>query len=126
MPVPRLRRRRTAQLRKKHPDPHGRSGPETNVAGDRPRVGVFVCNCGINIAGVVDVPAVRDYAATLPFVEYVTDNMYSCSQDTQDSMTDIIREKGLNRVVVAACTPKTHEPLFPGDPDQCRAEQIPV
>jgi heterodisulfide reductase subunit A-like polyferredoxin len=86
--------------------------PETNVAGDRPRVGVFVCNCGINIAGVVDVPAVRDYAATLPFVEYVTDNMYSCSQDTQDSMTDIIREKGLNRVVVAACTPKTHEPLF--------------
>ena len=86
--------------------------PEVNVAGDRPRVGVFVCNCGINIAGVVDVPAVRDYAATLPFVEYVTDNMYSCSQDTQDSMTDIIREKRLNRVVVAACTPKTHEPLF--------------
>ncbi len=86
--------------------------PETNVAGDRPRVGVFVCNCGINIAGVVDVPAVRDYAATLPFVEYVTDNMYTCSQDTQDSMTEIIREKRLNRVVVAACTPKTHEPLF--------------
>ena len=86
--------------------------PETNVTGDRPRVGVFVCNCGINIAGVVDVPAVRDYAATLPFVEYATDNMYSCSQDTQDSMTAIIREKGLNRVVVAACTPKTHEPLF--------------
>jgi heterodisulfide reductase subunit A-like polyferredoxin len=86
--------------------------PETNVAGDRPRVGVFVCNCGINIAGVVDVPAVRDYAATLPFVEYVTDNMYTCSQDTQDTMTEIIREKGLNRVVVAACTPKTHEPLF--------------
>jgi heterodisulfide reductase subunit A len=86
--------------------------PETNVAGDRPRVGVFVCNCGINIAGVVDVPAVRDYAATLPFVEYVTDNMYSCSQDTQDNMTEIIREKRLNRVVVAACTPKTHEPLF--------------
>jgi heterodisulfide reductase subunit A-like polyferredoxin len=85
---------------------------EINVAGDRPRLGVFVCNCGINIAGVVDVPAVRDYAATLPFVEYVTDNMYTCSQDTQDIMTDIIREKRLNRVVVAACTPKTHEPLF--------------
>jgi heterodisulfide reductase subunit A len=75
-------------------------------------VGVFVCNCGINIAGVVDVPAVRDYAATLPFVEFVIDNMYSCSQDTQETMTDIIREKNLNRVVVAACTPKTHEPLF--------------
>lgn len=86
--------------------------PEINVAGDRPRVGVFVCNCGINIAGVVDVPGVRDYAATLPFVEYVTDNMYTCSQDTQDIMTEIIREKRLNRVVVAACTPKTHEPLF--------------
>ncbi len=86
--------------------------PETNVTGDRPRVGVFVCKCGINIAGVVDVPAVRDFSATLPFVEYVTDNMYSCSQDTQESMTDIIREKQLNRVVVAACTPKTHEPLF--------------
>jgi heterodisulfide reductase subunit A-like polyferredoxin len=86
--------------------------PEINVAGDRPRVGVFVCNCGINIGGVVDVPAVRDYAATLPYVEYVTDNMYSCSQDTQDIMSEIIREKQLNRVVVAACTPKTHEPLF--------------
>ena len=86
--------------------------PEINVRGDRPRVGVFVCNCGINIAGVVDVPAVRDYAASLPYVEYVTDNMYTCSQDTQDSMTAIIREKNLNRVVVAACTPKTHEPLF--------------
>ena len=86
--------------------------PEINVFGERPRIGVFVCNCGINIAGVVDVPAVRDYAATLPYVEYITDNMYSCSQDTQVAMTDIIKEKNLNRVVVAACTPKTHEPLF--------------
>ncbi|MDJ0783717.1 MAG: FAD-dependent oxidoreductase [Desulfosarcinaceae bacterium] len=86
--------------------------PETSVIGQRPRVGVFVCRCGINIAGVVDVPAVRDYAATLPFVEYVNDNMYSCSQDTQEEMTALIKEKGLNRVVVAACTPKTHEPLF--------------
>ncbi len=86
--------------------------PEVSVTGDRPRVGVFVCNCGINISGVVDVPAVRDYAATLPYVEYVTDNMYTCSQDTQDNMTQIIKEKQLNRVVVAACTPKTHEPLF--------------
>ncbi|MCJ7830854.1 MAG: FAD-dependent oxidoreductase, partial [Desulfobacterales bacterium] len=86
--------------------------PEKNVAGERPRIGVFVCNCGINIGGVVDVPAVRDYAATLPYVEYVTDNMYSCSQDTQEGMTRIIRENNLNRIVVAACTPKTHEPLF--------------
>jgi heterodisulfide reductase subunit A len=86
--------------------------PETNVVGDRPKIGVFVCKCGSNIAGVVDVPAVRDYAAGLPYVEFVTDSMYSCSQDTQESMAQIIKQKGLNRVVVAACTPKTHEPLF--------------
>jgi heterodisulfide reductase subunit A len=86
--------------------------PETNVMGDRPKIGVFVCKCGSNIAGVVDVPAVRDYAAALPYVEYVSDNMYSCSQDSQQTMAQIIQQKGLNRVVVAACTPKTHEPLF--------------
>ncbi|RLF02634.1 MAG: heterodisulfide reductase, partial [Thermoprotei archaeon] len=86
--------------------------PERNISGEPPRIGVFVCNCGINISGVVDVPAVRDYAATLPYVTYVTDNLYTCSQDTQDAMAKVIREEGLNRVVVAACTPKTHEPLF--------------
>jgi heterodisulfide reductase subunit A len=86
--------------------------PQINVAGERPRIGVFVCHCGINIGGIVDVPAVRDYAATLPHVAHVADNLYSCSQDTQDMMTAIIKEKRLNRVVVAACTPKTHEPLF--------------
>ena len=85
---------------------------ETNVTGERPRIGVFVCRCGINIAGVVDVPSVAEYAATLPFVEYATDNLYSCAQDTQDTMSQIIKQKKLNRVVVAACTPKTHEPLF--------------
>jgi heterodisulfide reductase subunit A-like polyferredoxin len=86
--------------------------PETSVFGQRPRIGVFVCRCGINIAGVVDVEAVRDYAASLPYVEYITDNLYTCSQDTQDIMSQTIKEKNLNRVVVAACTPKTHEPLF--------------
>ncbi len=86
--------------------------PEVNVINERPRIGVFVCHCGINIAGVVDVPAVAEYAGTLPYVEFATDNLYSCSQDTQDTMAKIIAEKGLNRVVVAACTPKTHEPLF--------------
>jgi heterodisulfide reductase subunit A len=85
---------------------------ERNIRGERPRVGVFVCECGINISGVVDVPAVRDFAASLPYVEYVTDNLYTCSQDTQETMARVIKEKGLNRVVVAACTPKTHEPLF--------------
>ena len=86
--------------------------PQTNVIGEPPRIGVFVCNCGSNIAGVVDVKAVRDYAADLPFVVYCTDNLYTCSQDTQDNMVEMIREHNLNRIVVAACTPKTHEPLF--------------
>ena len=86
--------------------------PEINVANERPRIGVFVCRCGINIAGVVDVPGTAEYAATLPYVEYATDNLYSCSQDTQETISKIIKEKKLNRVVIAACTPKTHEPLF--------------
>ncbi len=85
---------------------------QIDIRGERPRIGVFVCNCGINIGGVVDVPAVRDYAKKLPYVEYVADNLYSCSQDTQDTMAQVIRANALNRIVVAACTPKTHEPLF--------------
>lgn len=88
------------------------SVPEMDIQGEAPRIGVFVCNCGSNIAGVVNVPEVRDYAATLPNVVYVTDNMYTCSQDTQETISKVIREQNLNRVVVAACTPKTHEPLF--------------
>ncbi len=88
------------------------SVPEINVTGERPRIGVFVCKCGINIAGVVDVPAVAEYAAELPYVEYSTDNLYACSQDTQEAISKIAEEKKLNRIVVAACTPKTHEPLF--------------
>jgi heterodisulfide reductase subunit A len=83
-----------------------------DVAGDTPRIGVFVCSCGINIAGVVDVEAVAEYARSLPFVTFVTNNLFTCSQDTQDKMAEVIKEEGLNRVVVAACTPRTHEPLF--------------
>lgn len=86
--------------------------PELSVVGEPPRIGVFICKCGSNIAGVIDVPAVRDYAGTLPYVEYFTDSLYSCAQDSQDVMAGIIKEKNLNRVVLAACTPKTHEPLF--------------
>ncbi|MBW2169478.1 MAG: FAD-dependent oxidoreductase, partial [Deltaproteobacteria bacterium] len=85
---------------------------EREIQGERPRIGVFVCHCGINIGGVVDVPGVRDYAASLPYVEYVTDNLFTCSTDTQDTITQVIREENLNRIVVAACTPRTHEPLF--------------
>jgi heterodisulfide reductase subunit A-like polyferredoxin len=79
---------------------------------DEPRIGVFVCNCGINIGGIVDVPALSEYAKTLPHVTYVEDNLFTCSQDTQVNMIKTIEEHNLNRVVVAACTPITHEPLF--------------
>ena len=85
---------------------------QRNIRGEAVRVGVFVCRCGTNIAGVVDVPAVVDFAKGLPGVVFVEDNMFSCSQDTQDKMSKVVQEQGLNRVVVAACTPKTHEPLF--------------
>jgi heterodisulfide reductase subunit A-like polyferredoxin len=86
--------------------------PEISVKGERPRLGVFVCHCGINIAGVVDVAAVRDYAKTLPYVAHVDDSLYTCSQDSQERMLQVIKEEKLNRVVVAACSPRTHEPLF--------------
>ncbi len=86
--------------------------PEIDIKGDPPRIGVFVCSCGINIAGVIDVSGVSDYAKSLPNVVHVDNNLYSCSQDTQDQMTRIITEKKLNRIIVAACSPKTHEPLF--------------
>ncbi len=86
--------------------------PERDFTGEEPRIGVFVCNCGINIGGVADVPAVREYARSLPHVVHVEDNLFTCSQDTQDKMKEVIQEKGINRVVVASCSPRTHEPLF--------------
>ncbi|MEW6079675.1 MAG: NAD(P)-binding protein [Thermodesulfobacteriota bacterium] len=86
--------------------------PEKKFDGQSPRIGVFVCNCGINIGGVADVPAVRDYAATLAYVVHVEDNLFTCSQDSQDRMKKVIADKELNRVVVASCSPRTHEPLF--------------
>jgi heterodisulfide reductase subunit A len=85
---------------------------EKDVSSEEPRIGVFVCNCGTNIGGIVDVPKVAEYARTLPGVTYVEENLFTCSQDTQDKMKDVIEKEGLNRVVVAACTPMTHEPLF--------------
>jgi heterodisulfide reductase subunit A2 len=85
---------------------------ETDVKGAPPRTGVFVCHCGTNIAGFLDVPDLVEYAKTLPHVAYVEDNLFSCSQDTQEQMTRVIKEQNLNRIVVAACTPRTHEPLF--------------
>ena len=86
--------------------------PERDVSRETPRIGVFVCNCGTNIGGIVNVPEVAEYSKSLPGVVYVEENLFTCSQDTQDKMAVVIREKSLNRVVVAACTPRTHEGLF--------------
>jgi heterodisulfide reductase subunit A len=85
---------------------------ERDLLGERPRIGVFICRCGINIAGVVNVPDVVEYTTSLPFVEHVAENLFSCSQDTQETITTAIQEHQLNRVVVASCTPQTHEALF--------------
>jgi heterodisulfide reductase subunit A len=86
--------------------------PEEVEIDEEPRVGVFVCSCGTNVGGVVDVKAVADYAATLDNVVFTDTNLYSCAQNTQEAITEKIRVNRLNRVVVAACTPRTHEPLF--------------
>ncbi len=86
--------------------------PARDVSGEAPRVGVFVCHCGINIGSVVDVSEVVAYAAGLPHVVFVTENLFSCSQDTQERIKHVIQEERLNRVVVAACSPRTHEALF--------------
>jgi len=86
--------------------------PEIDVTGQKPRIGVFVCHCGTNIAAVVNVPDVVEYAKTLPDVVYANNNLYTCSNDTQEIIKEVIKEHQLNRVVVASCTPRTHEPLF--------------
>jgi heterodisulfide reductase subunit A2 len=85
---------------------------ETDVRGEAPRIGVFVCHCGINIGGIVRVPEVVEFARTLPHVVYADENLYSCSGDTQEKLKDCIREHRLTRLVVASCSPRTHEPLF--------------
>ncbi len=86
--------------------------PERNVAGEEPRIGVFVCHCGKNIGGVVDVKDVVAYASTLPNVVHAEDNLYTCSTDSCEKIKAMVKEHNLNRVVVASCTPRTHEPLF--------------
>jgi heterodisulfide reductase subunit A len=85
---------------------------ERDVTQEVPRIGVFVCHCGVNIASVVNVEAVRDYAKTLPYVEHVENTLFACSQDAQGLIKERIREHNLNRIVVASCTPRTHEPTF--------------
>ncbi len=85
---------------------------EKDVSKEEARVGVFVCHCGINIASVVDVPSVVDYAKTIPGVVHVENNLFTCSTDTQEKIKAMIEEHHLTRVVVASCSTRTHEPLF--------------
>ena len=85
---------------------------ERNVSDEDLRIGVFVCHCGANIGRVVNVPSAVDYALSLPNVVHAQEQLFSCATNSAKEITDMIREKGLNRVVVAACTPRTHEPVF--------------
>lgn len=86
--------------------------PEQDLSQEEPRVGVFVCHCGANIGRVVNVPETVEYCKTLPNVVYAQEQLFSCATNSAKEITDMIKEKGLNRVVVAACSPRTLEPLF--------------
>jgi heterodisulfide reductase subunit A-like polyferredoxin len=86
--------------------------PERDISQEEPKVGVFVCHCGSNIGGFLEVPDVAEYAESLPNVVHAEHNLYTCSQDSIVHITEQVKELGLNRVVVASCTPLTHEPLF--------------
>ncbi len=86
--------------------------PEIEVTGQEPRVGVFICHCGANIGRIVDVPSVVKYSSALPNVVYATEQLFSCATNAAKEISDQIQEKGLNRVVIAACSPRTLEPLF--------------
>lgn len=86
--------------------------PERDVLQEEPRIAVFVCHCGSNIGGFLDVPGVAEYTKSLPNVIHAEDNLYTCSQDSIAHITETVEELGANRVVVAACTPLTHGPLF--------------
>ncbi|MEJ2473049.1 MAG: FAD-dependent oxidoreductase, partial [Desulfobacterales bacterium] len=96
---------------------------EIDVSSEDARIGVFVCNCGINIGGVVDVPAVKEYAESLPNVVFADENLFTCSQDTQEKIKEKIKEEKLNRVVVASCSPKTHAPMFMETLEACGLNQ---
>jgi len=85
---------------------------EKNIEAEEPRIGVFICHCGLNIAGVLDIKELVEYAKTLPNVVYVKDNRYTCADPGQEEIRKGIKEHKLNRVVVAACSPRMHEPTF--------------
>ena len=85
---------------------------ERDVSKEEPRIGVFVCHCGANIGRIVNVPDTVEYCKTLPNVVYAQEQLFSCATNSAKEITDITKEKGLNRVVIAACSPRTLEPLF--------------
>ena len=99
------RRRGKLTIEKEYP-------PERDISEEEPRVGVFVCYCGANIASVVNVPAVVEYASSLPNVVHAQEQLFSCTTNSAQEIIDTIKEKGLNRVVIAACSPRTLEVLF--------------
>jgi heterodisulfide reductase subunit A2 len=86
--------------------------PEKDVSQEEPKIGVFVCHCGANIGRIVNVPETVEYCKTLPNVVYAQEQLFSCATNSAKEITDMINEKGLNRVIVAACSPRTLEPLF--------------
>jgi heterodisulfide reductase subunit A len=86
--------------------------PERDVSQEEPRIGVFVCHCGANIGRIVGVPSTVEYALTLPNVVYAQEQLFSCATNSAQQISDLAKEKGLNRVVIAACSPRTLEPLF--------------
>jgi len=86
--------------------------PEKDVSKEEPRIGVFVCHCGANISRIVDIPSTVNYCSTLPNVVYAKQQLFSCATNSAKEITDMVKEKGLNRVIVAACSPRTLEPLF--------------
>jgi heterodisulfide reductase subunit A len=85
---------------------------EKDVSHEEPRIGVFVCHCGANIGRIVNVPGTVDYAVSLPHVVHAQEQVFSCATNSIREITEVIKEKNLNRVVVAACSPRTLEPLF--------------
>lgn len=95
--------------------------PERDTSEEELKIGVVICHCGANIGRVVDIPALVEYSATLPNVSWAGENLFACSTENAQQIADAIKEKGLNRVVLAACTPRTHEPLFR---DTCREAGI--
>lgn len=97
--------RGTLLTQREHPD-------ERDVKGEDPRVGAIICRCGSNIGGFLDVPEVVEYASGLPGVVFAEERIYACSQDAQEWIRQVVDEHKLNRLVVASCTPRTHQPLF--------------